>query len=100
MDKVDAGEAGYAYAMFPRADLDKVQTVAKKWAKKGQTKDLKVLCNDGRCQAVLYKGTLSAVFHEAGTYKLGSSTITVAEPQVYIKSTKGEKSEVLPSKAK
>ena len=99
MDKVDAGEAGYAYAVFPRTTVEDVKSIAKKWAKKGQAKDLKVLCNDSKCQAIMYKGTLSAVFHEAGTYKLGSSTITVAEPQVYIKSTKGEKSEALPSKA-
>jgi hypothetical protein len=100
MDKVDAGEAGYAYAIFPRAVLAKVQSVAKKWARKGQTKDFKVLCNDGKCQAVMYKGTLSAVFHEAGTYKLGADKITVSEPQIYIRSVKGEKKTVLPAKAK
>jgi hypothetical protein len=100
MDKVDVGEAGYAYAIFPRAELEDVQSVAEKWVRKGQTKDFKVLCNDSKCQAVMYKGTLSAVFHEAGTYKLGADTITVSEPQIYIRSVKGEKKTVLPAMAK
>ena len=100
MDKVDAGDAGYAYAIFPRTDLGKVKSIATRWDKKGRTKDLKILCNDSRCQAVTYKGILTAVFHEAGVYQLGAQSITVSSPQIYIKTQSGEKSEVLPLKSK
>lgn len=100
MDKVDAGEAGYAYAIFPRTGLKEIKAIAKEWNKKGATKDLKVLSNDGKCQAVLYKGTVCAVMHEPGTYTLGTSTVTAPGPQVYIKSVNGEKVEILPAKAR
>lgn len=99
MDKVDAGEAGYAYAIFPRTSLRKIKALAREWESDGCTEDLRILSNDQRCQAVWYKGTVSAVFHEAGVYELGGETYNVSSPEVRIRTDKGEKSVSLPEKS-
>jgi hypothetical protein len=96
MDKVDAGDAGYAYVIFPRTSLRQTRSLAQEWSRKGYTKDLKVLCNDVKCQAVAYKGTLAAVFHEPGTYVLDSKTYEISEPQVLICTSGGEDKATLP----
>ena len=91
MDEVDAGKAAYAYAVFPRTGLKEIKAIAKKWAKKGCTKDLKVLCNDESCQAVMYKGNICAIFHEAGKYVLDGRKFDVKAPEALIWTKAGEK---------
>jgi hypothetical protein len=96
MDKVDAGEAGYAYAIFPRTGLRETKALAKEWSRRGTAKGLKVLCNDVRCQAVSCGGALAAVFHQPGTYVLDGITYEVTEPQVLIRTSAGEDKVVVP----
>lgn len=96
MDKVDAGEAGYAYAIFPRTGLRETKALAKEWSRRGTAKGLKVLCNDVGCQAVSCGGALAAVFHQPGTYVLDGDTYEVTEPQVVIRTSAGEDKVVVP----
>ena len=99
MDKVDAGEAGYAYVIFPRTGLKQTRKIAGQWKRNGCTKDLCVLQNDEDCQAVMYKGDVCAVFHQPGTYDLGSFIYEASEPMVLIRTKSGEKKVSLPARA-
>ncbi len=95
MAEVKEGKASYAYAVFPCTGLGKIKAIAREWERKGCTKDLTVLRNDSLCQAVMYRGRICSVFHEAGTYGLAGRTFTVKNPQIMIWSQTGQNSIIL-----
>lgn len=99
MDKVDAGEAGYAYAIFPRTSIGQMKKITGQFKRKGAAKHLRVLQNDEDCQAVMYKGSICAVFHQPGKYDLGSFVYEASEPMVLIRTDNGEKKVSLPERA-
>lgn len=70
----------YAYMILPQTDAKKTAKLAASIDKKGRKAVVRILRNDASCQAVLYKGKVSAVFHQPGTYTLGGRTFSVSEP--------------------
>lgn len=75
--KVNARPQSYAYALLPDASV----ALTARFAREG---DVNVLRNDSACQAVSYKGTVCAIVHEPGVYKLGKHRVDVKEPDILV----------------
>lgn len=74
----------YAYLMLPGKEARQTASVAKAVLKGGRKAPVKVLRNDGSCQAVVHGDVLCAVFHEKGLFELGSKAFSISGPSILI----------------
>lgn len=70
-------QSSYSYAYLP------CRTAAQtgQWAEKPS---VRIIRNDGRCQALKYNGVICAVFHIPGQYDIDSENFVITEPSIYI----------------
>lgn len=81
---VDGSAGSYAYAIVPDSDAFEASRFADSVRKGSRRAPVKVLCNDGSCQAVQHGRTVAAVFHKAGTYNFAGLSINVEAPCIMI----------------
>ncbi|MCM1176338.1 MAG: heparinase II/III family protein [Clostridium sp.] len=84
-----SGTGHYAYALLPGRNAAQTSGFA-------SSPTVEILRNDASCQAVAYKGTVCAVFHVPGEYRIGTDTYTVLDPSIYIVRGGKKTVEVLP----
>ncbi len=81
--------ASYAYLLLPCRSASETASVA---AQAGRRKGIvKVLRNDGSCQAVQHGKIISAVFHKAGSYRLAGKSYEADGPSIMIIDGSGSK---------